>query len=87
MDCVISLVKEDRLNALVSVYTANRQCMMFAVQLTFYLLLCSFCMNDVHINTFIYELMEKLFSPFNGLNKNKDRWIETLGERSKTQHI
>lgn len=83
VDCVISLLKEDRLNALVPVYTANSQGMMFAVQLTFYLLLCSFCMNDVHINTFIYELMEKLFSPFNGLNKNKDRWIETLGERRK----
>lgn len=53
-----------------------------------YLLLCSVCMNNININTFIYELMKKFFSPFNGLNKNKNRWIETLKERrQKSAHI
>ena len=30
--------------------------------------------------------MEKFFSPFNGLDKNKNRWIETLKKKGKNQH-
>lgn len=43
-----------------------------------YLLLSFVCMDDIHIDAFINQFMEKLFSPLNRLHKNKDWRRKTL---------
>lgn len=40
-------------------------------------------MDNIHIDTFINKLMEKLFSPFNGLHKNKYGRRETLQKNKR----
>lgn len=43
-----------------------------------YLLLSFICMDDIHVDAFINEFMEKLFSPLDRLYKHKDGRSKSL---------
>lgn len=61
--------------------------MIGVVGVLMYLLLCAVCVDYIHVDAFIHQLMEKLPCPFYSLNKHQHGRQEALKHRKEDSFI